>query len=85
MVHPGWQGRGVGRALLSNLIEWAREAPAVEKIELHVRWSISAAIALYGKLGFREVGRLQHRVQIAPGQYVDDLSMELLTIGESAP
>ena len=77
-VHPGWQGRGVGRAILSGLIDWARGCPAIGKIELHVRASNAAAIALYRKLGFEEVGRLRQRVKVAPDGYVDDLSMELL-------
>src|SRR6185312_15895668 len=77
-VHPGWQGRGVGRALLASLIAWATSAPAVEKIELHVRSSNAAAQALYRKLGFTEIGRLHRKVKIAPGQYIDDVAMELL-------
>jgi len=76
-VHPGWQGRGVGGALLGSLIEWARSAPAVEKIELHVRSSNTAAQALYRKLGFTEMGRWRRRVKVAPGQYLDDVAMEL--------
>jgi RimJ/RimL family protein N-acetyltransferase len=60
------------------LIEWARAAPAVEKIELHVRSSNTAAQALYLKLGFTVIGRLRRKVKIAPGQFVDDVSMELL-------
>lgn len=77
-VHPGWQGQGVGRTLLASLIDWARSAPAVQKIELHVRASNGAAQALYRKLGFIEVGRWQHRVKIAPDHYVADVAMELL-------
>jgi ribosomal protein S18 acetylase RimI-like enzyme len=77
-VHPGWQGQGVGRALLESLIDWARSAPALEKIELNVRSSNTAAESLYRKLGFTPIGRWQRRVQIAPGQYVDDIAMELL-------
>jgi len=72
-VHPGWQGRGVGRALLERLIEWAIAAPAVEKIELNVRSTNTRAQTLYRKLGFTEIG-----VKVAPGQYVDDVAMELL-------
>jgi ribosomal protein S18 acetylase RimI-like enzyme len=81
-VHRGFQGRGVGNALLGALVAWARGAPAVEKIELHVRSSNAAALALYAKLGFREVGRYRHRVKVAAGAYLDDVAMELLTIGE---
>jgi ribosomal protein S18 acetylase RimI-like enzyme len=78
VVHPGWDGRGVGRALLERLIEWARTAPSVEKIELNVRSSNTPAQALYRKLGFTEIGRWQRRVKVAPGRYVDDVAMELL-------
>jgi ribosomal protein S18 acetylase RimI-like enzyme len=78
VVHPGWQGRGVGRALLTSLIEWARTAPAVEKIELNVRSSNTAAQTLYRKLGFTEIGRWRRRVRVAPGQYLDDVAMELV-------
>ena len=78
VVHPGWQGRGVGRALLTSLIEWARAASAVEKIELNVRSSNTVAQALYRKMGFREIGRWRRRVKVAPGQYLDDVAMELL-------
>jgi ribosomal protein S18 acetylase RimI-like enzyme len=77
-VHPGWQGQGVGQALLEALIEWAKTAPALEKIELNVRSSNTAAQALYRKLGFSEIGRWHRRVKVAPGQYLDDVAMELL-------
>lgn len=76
-VHPGWQGKGVGRALLAELIEWGRSSPAVEKAELHVRSGNLAAQALYRKMGFVEVGRWKRRVKCAPGQYLDDIGMEL--------
>jgi putative acetyltransferase len=77
VAHPGWQGRGVGRALLGSLIEWAKSTPAVEKIELNVRASNEAAQALYRKMGFVEMGRWKRRVKLAPEQYVDDVAMEL--------
>ncbi len=77
VAHLGWQGMGVGRALLSRLIEWARATPAVEKIELHVRSSNEQAQALYRKLGFAEMGRWRRRIKIGPGQYLDDVAMEL--------
>jgi ribosomal protein S18 acetylase RimI-like enzyme len=78
VVHPGWQGRGVGRALLEALIAWARAAPAVEKIELNVRASNAAAQTLYRHTGFTEIGRWRRRVKLAADSYVDDVAMELL-------
>src|SRR4029078_2878449 len=73
----GWQGMGFAREVLSALIEWAKSAPAVEKIELHVRSSNEQAQALYRKLGFTEMGRWKRRIKIGPGQYLDDVAMEL--------
>ncbi len=77
VAHVGWQGMGVGRELLRSLIEWAKAAAAVEKIELHVRSSNEAAQALYRKMGFTEMGRWRRRIKIGPGEYLDDVAMEL--------
>jgi putative acetyltransferase len=77
VAHPGWQGRGVGRALLAALIAWARATPAVEKIELNVRASNTRAQALYLAMGFTEMGRWQRRHKLGPGVYLDDVAMEL--------
>jgi ribosomal protein S18 acetylase RimI-like enzyme len=77
VTHPGWQRQGVGRELLSRLIEWAKAAQTVEKIELHVRSSNESAQALYRKMGFTEMGRWRQRIKIGPGQYLDDVAMEL--------
>lgn len=77
VAHDGCQGMGVGRALLGALIDWARAASAVEKIELNVRSSNTPAQALYRKMGFTEMGRWRRRVKVAPGEYLDDVAMEL--------
>ena len=55
-VVPRARGRGVGRAILDALLEWARQAGAVE-IFLDVRPSNEGAIALYNSRGFVEIGR----------------------------
>jgi len=55
--------RGVGRALCSEAIAWAR-GRAAQEIELEVRASSGGALALYGSLGFIEKGR-------RPGYYRD--------------
>lgn len=55
-VAPRARGRGVGRAILDALLEWARQVGAVE-IFLDVRPSNEGAIALYNSRGFVEIGR----------------------------
>jgi len=77
-VHEGHQGQGVGKLMMTHLVDWAKSTPSVEKIELHVRATNSQAIALYKKLGFVEEGRLKHRVKISDTQYLDDLTMGLI-------
>jgi ribosomal protein S18 acetylase RimI-like enzyme len=76
-VHDGHQGRGVGRALMNELLRWARSNPQVEKVELQVRSSNHRAIALYRSLGFVEEGRKTRRLKIGPDQYLDDVYMAL--------
>jgi putative acetyltransferase len=76
-VHEGERRRGVGRALMTELLQWAHSSPRVEKVELQVRASNEAAIALYRSLGFVEEGRKTKRLKLAPNEYVDDLYMAL--------
>lgn len=76
-VHEGHQRQGIGRALMDELLRWARADPRVEKVELQVRASNERAIALYRSLGFVEEGRKTRRIRIGPGEYLDDLYMAL--------
>lgn len=76
-VHEGYQGRGLGRRLLSHLLDWARANPRVERVELRVRASNINAITLYKNMGFIEEGRFVNRLKIGPNQYLDDLTMAL--------
>jgi ribosomal-protein-alanine N-acetyltransferase len=54
-VDPNIQKRGVGRKMLHHLIETARNSKA-ETVFLEVRPSNHAAIELYRKTGFNEIG-----------------------------
>ena len=75
VVHPGFERQGVGQALMKDLVDWATGNPAVGKIELLVRASNQAAIALYRKFGFVEEGRLVKRLKFEDGTYLDDVAM----------
>lgn len=58
-VHPDCRGQGYGRAILTSLIRYATSAH-LHSISLEVRPSNRAALALYHRAGFAEVGRRKH-------------------------
>lgn len=75
VVHPEFKGRGIGTALMTDLIAWARTGAKVGKIELLVRSTNTRAIALYRRFGFTREGRLAGRVRLPNGKLIDDLAM----------
>jgi ribosomal protein S18 acetylase RimI-like enzyme len=75
VVHRGFRGRGIGRALAEGLQEWARRTRGIRKVELLVRATNAPAIALYRRLGFRTEGRLRKRARVGHGKLIDDLAM----------
>jgi L-phenylalanine/L-methionine N-acetyltransferase len=56
-VHDAYQGRGVGRALLGALVDYADRVLGLRRLELCVFVDNAAAIALYRSFGFIEEGR----------------------------
>ncbi|QWW20742.1 ribosomal protein S18-alanine N-acetyltransferase [Schaalia sp. 19OD2882] len=56
-VAPAHRGRGIGRALVEDLLRAAREAGA-ERVFLEVRRSNEGAQHLYRAVGFKEIGRV---------------------------
>ena len=55
-IDPGFRRAGIGEALLRHMIEKAEE-DGCSLVTLEVRGGNEAAMTLYHKLGFREVGR----------------------------
>jgi RimJ/RimL family protein N-acetyltransferase len=63
MVAAGRRRRGIGRALLEQAVDWARQS-GVRKLELHVFPWNEPAIALYESFGFTREGlRVGHYVR----------------------
>jgi [ribosomal protein S18]-alanine N-acetyltransferase len=54
-VSAAWQGRGIGAAMLAHLIDAAKLTPC-EVMYLEVRPSNIAALRLYERFGFRQLG-----------------------------
>jgi RimJ/RimL family protein N-acetyltransferase len=77
-VHLGHWGHGHGTQLLAGLLGWARQNPKAHKIELLVRSTNAAAIALYEHAGFVHEGRFKDRVRLRDGRFIDDLGMGLV-------
>ncbi|HJP98875.1 MAG TPA: GNAT family N-acetyltransferase [Rhodanobacteraceae bacterium] len=75
VVHPGHLGRGVGEAMLRDLLDWAGRDPRVGKVELNVRVGNERARRLYRRCGFVEEARFKRRVRRADGVYEDDIGM----------
>jgi putative acetyltransferase len=75
VVHPGNTGCGIGTVLMDHLLDWAADNRLIEKIELRVRESNTAAHQLYKRFGFVEEGRFQKRIRLEDGSYLADISM----------
>jgi diaminopimelate decarboxylase len=67
------RGRGIGSALMSEALRWARGA-GVQRIVLSVYPHNTAAIALYRRYGFVEEGRLSRQSRKSYG-YEDEILM----------
>lgn len=74
-VRDGWRGKGVGKALLAEVIRWATAHPEIERIELGVLEPNEDAKALYTKMGFKEEGRKIRGVRFQDGTYADEIQM----------
>jgi ribosomal protein S18 acetylase RimI-like enzyme len=75
VVHPGHQGKKIGRTILTIFMEEiGRNRPGIGRVELIARESNMKAIALYQSLGFKIEGRLEMRVK-SSGHYEADIPM----------
>lgn len=78
-VHPKYQGLGIGKALIGNLLSWCRQQKQIEKVFLQVFATNDRAIKLYEKFGFIEEGRHVKAIKQMDGEYVDIIQMYVET------
>lgn len=75
-VHPDYNGRGVGFALLKQLLSECGMQDIKQVIARIAIWDgSSASIKLHEKVGFKEVGRLT-KVGYKFGEYIDIILMQ---------
>lgn len=72
-VAPEARGRGVGEALTRHVIELARERGS-HRVVMNSGPEMTAAHALYAKLGFSRLPEREGRVEVEPGRFVDLLA-----------
>ncbi|HSO57444.1 MAG TPA: GNAT family N-acetyltransferase [Paenisporosarcina sp.] len=75
-VTPKVRGKRIGTALLQEVIEYTKQTPHVEKINLTVVSTNETAIKLYEKVGFKSFG-LEHHAMKMNNTYVDEIYMSL--------
>lgn len=83
-VHPDWQGQGVGKELLLELLRRA-EAFGFRQMAAVIGGAEPASIALHKSCGFREVGRIR-AAGWKHGRWLDSVYMQIaLGKGSSEP
>ena len=75
-VKPEHRGKGIGRALMEELLRRARSLPGLEQVTLSVTSAQTAANALYLDLGFSAYGREPQAIKVGE-IYVDEDHMTL--------
>ena len=74
-VHPSAQGQGVGRALLTAVIDAAGKAGKRQVVAVITKSPGSGSVILHEKLGFQHVGTLS-AVGFKFGRWLDTLLMQ---------
>lgn len=76
VVHPVFQGSGVGKLLFGTLMEEVEEKhPEILRVELIARESNEKAIGFYKKFGFKVEGRMEKRICGKTGKLEADIPM----------
>lgn len=74
-MDPAYRGKGIGRLLLTTLLEEAK-AIGLRLIIASITWDNAASIGLHRELGFEVVGTL-HNAGFKFGRWIDTTYMQL--------
>ena len=77
VVAKKYQGKGIGKELMDNLIDFCRNNGVTTRIQLDTRCDNEVAVKLYEKLGFEIEGKLPNTTLI-DGTYYDLYVMDLM-------
>ncbi|MCI0382242.1 MAG: GNAT family N-acetyltransferase [Chlamydiae bacterium] len=75
IVDEKYRNKGIGTALIKDLMKLAKEKFKIELLHLEV-YEKNPAIRLYQRLGFKEFGKQDHFIK-DQGKYVGKIFMEL--------
>ncbi len=76
LVHPDYQGKGVGTNLMQSFVhEIIENYPDVLRIELIARESNPAIKGLYEKQGFKREGSMKGRIRGVDGKFENDIPL----------
>ncbi len=73
-VHPDRQGSGIGSALMTAIIDLARDRLGLEQLQLTVRGKTGTE-AFYEGFGYEVAGRIPGAIRVAPGDDRDMIYM----------
>jgi GNAT superfamily N-acetyltransferase len=74
-VEPAWRRRGVGYALLQEVVSWAR-GRGLRRLGLWAPAHSPAAISLYSRAGFRDTG-VRRQLPPNPSRWIVAMEVEL--------
>ncbi|MCU0688649.1 MAG: GNAT family N-acetyltransferase [Phycisphaerales bacterium] len=77
MIDRHWRGVGLGKIMLSRVLDWCAATPGIEHVRLQVYTSNTPAVRLYESLGFRQIGLSPQYFLHPDGTRHDDLTMAL--------
>jgi putative acetyltransferase len=84
-VRPAWQGRGLGRSLMTVLLDWASGHGDIERVSLRVFTDNARALPLYESFGFVNEGSGLRAFKLGEGRYADEHCMCLFVKPGVAP